>query len=103
MEESCLGGQWQEMLFLLKVAVGNLSRNTALIQRDEGTVVDYQASAAVLPTKDFQSDFHKPLCSTRELGACSAPIRSALCGGPVVITALNSASEKYSSQILSRG
>lgn len=87
----------------MKAAIGILSRNNDLIQRDEGPVVEYQASAVVLSRKDFQTDFHKPLHGTREAGACSVPIRGVLCGGLMIIIKLNNACLKYLSQILSHG
>lgn len=56
-----LGCELQEMLLVLKLAVHTLSRNIGLIQRDEGPVLEYQASAIALPRKYCQSEFCKPL------------------------------------------
>lgn len=56
-----LRSQWQETRLVFKVTVSILSRNTDLIHRVEGLMVDNQASAVVIPRKDFQSNFHN-LC-----------------------------------------
>lgn len=75
----------QEMLLVLKVTVNILSRNNGLIQRDEELVLEYQASTIVLPRKDCQSDFYKPLHGTKELGTCSILIGGVLCGGLTIM------------------
>lgn len=45
------------MLLILKVAIGILSRNNDLIQRNEEQMVEYQASTVLLSRKVFRSDF----------------------------------------------